>query len=169
MFGCRRRPARLNIPTMMMRRSGRTGLDPAGRIRLPRRGTMLRSAMVAVLLLTAAGALYGGVGGTDPPSPPEPPEQSPPPAAARLSIPDGLVGVPVPLGTPAGLAMLQPGDRVDLLAVPDGGGGDPAVLAGNAAVLGVDRPDATLFLALTPRQAHAVVSSTSRFAVIVRP
>lgn len=89
--------------------------------------------------------------------------------APRLPIPSGLVGVPVSLASPASLAMLRPGDRVDLLAVP-AAGGDPAPLAGAAPVLAVDPGAAALLLALTPEQGRAVVSTpaTSRFAVIVR-
>jgi hypothetical protein len=174
----------------------RTGLDPVGRLRRPRPGTVLRAALAA-LLLTAAVLTWHSGGGAGPPAPAGPalpspasdgsataappgpagspagPPEGPPagsPAAAhrsRLPIPDGMVGVPVPLGTPAATAMVLPGDRVDLLAVPTGG--QPVTVAEAVTVLGVDRPDATVLLALSPAQAHQVVAaSTGRFALVVR-
>jgi len=155
-------------------------LDPVGRPRLPRRTTTIRAALVTALLLTAAGVLYA----RDDPDPAAAPARADPPAteapapapdptpdpAARLPIPDGLVGVTVPLGDPASLAMLRPGDRVDLLAIP-AAGGDPVPLVDAAAVLAVDPAAAALLLALTPEQGQAAVSAstTGTFAVIVRP
>lgn len=155
-----------------------TKLDPVGRLRLPRRATTIRAALVTVLLLTAAGVLYA----RDDPAPAPAPARADPPATvapepgpapdpeARLPIPDGLVGVTVPLGDPASLAMLRPGDRVDLLAIP-AAGGEPVPLAAAAAVLAVDPAAAALLLALTPEQGRAAVSAstTGTFAVIVRP
>ncbi|MPZ27177.1 MAG: hypothetical protein GEV12_12395 [Micromonosporaceae bacterium] len=79
------------------------------------------------------------------------------------------MGVPVPLGDPASLAVLRPGDQVDLLAVPTGGG-EPAELVTGAPVLAVDQAAAALLLAVTPEQGRAVVSTpqpAARFAVIV--
>lgn len=131
---------------------------------------MLRLAVAAVLLLTAAGALYG----RDDLPPVEPglrqSAATPTPDPSRLPVPANLVGVPVPLGEPTALAVLHPGDRVDLLSVP-ADGGDPVPHADEALVLAVDSGAATLFLALTPAQAHDVVSApaSARFAVIVRP
>lgn len=175
-------------------------LDPVGRLRLPRRPAVVRAALAAVLLLTAAGVLYagGGPATTAAPSGPAEPATGPEeaatgsevqPAAAgpalpagpdtadpgqpdpdRLAIPAGLVGVPVPLGDPASLAVLRPGDQVDLLSVPTGGG-EPAALATGAPVLAVDHAAAALLLAVTPEQGRAVVSvplPDARFAVIVR-
>lgn len=163
-------------------------LDPVGRLRLPRRPAVVRAALAAILLLTAAGVLYAGA---DPatPAPPTGPEQTSgpedlatgppgPPAPAdpgqpdpdRLAIPAGLVGVPVPLGDPASLAVLRPGDQVDLLSVP-AGGGEPAALVSGAPVLAVDHAAAALLLAVTPEQGRAVVSMPlpdARFAVLVR-
>lgn len=148
-------------------------LDPVGRLRLPRRSTMLRLSLAAALLLTAAGVLYADP--ADPAAPaPTPPAQAPtPPAEDRLSIPDGLVGVPVPLAEPTALAVLRAGDRVDLLAVRGADTADPAgpaAVAGGAAVLAVDHGAAAVLLALTPAQAGEVVSAPggTRFAVIVR-
>lgn len=173
-------------------------LDPARSLRLPRRGAVWRILLVAVLLLAAAGA-WLGPGGADPPvsvpAPADPspdaspavatqaPAGSPPagsprvgeppagPSGTRLPVPDGLVGVPVPLGAPAATAMLRPGDRVDLLVTGATADDEPVLLAEDATVLAVDQPGAALLLALTPTQAHEVVAmaaSSARFAVIVR-
>jgi hypothetical protein len=154
---------------------------------------MLRTGLVAALLLTAAGVLYAGGGdparegapgpaatpelpagasgaGTDPATYPGPELGSGSVAdGARLPIPDGLVGVPVSLGDPSSLAVLRPGDRIDLLAVP-AAGGEPVGLATGARVLAVDRTAAALLLALTPDQGRAVVSvpaTTTSFVVVV--
>jgi hypothetical protein len=153
-----------------------TRLDPVGRLRLPRRTTTIRAALVTVLLLTAAGVLYArddpapAPARADPPATAAPEPDPTPDPDARLPIPDGLVGVTVPLGDPASLAMLRPGDWVDLLAMP-AAGGDPVPLADAAAVLAVDPAAAALLLALTPDQGRAAVSAsaTGTFAVIVRP
>jgi hypothetical protein len=172
-------------------------LDPVGRFRLPRRATLLRLVLVAVLLLTAAGALRTGAAGPAtaeapsrsgrPTTPPEPLPAAAPPAAApgagwgaepgaapgverprRLPIPDGLVGVPVRLADPASLAMLQPGDRVDLLALP--ANGDPVPVAGEVLVLALDHTTAALLLALSASQGNAVMAATTGtgFGVILR-
>jgi hypothetical protein len=141
-------------------------LDPVGRLRLPRRSTMLRISLVAALLLTAAGVLYAGP--QDSADPGRRPVAAVPTADPdRLPIPDGLVGVPVPLAEPTALAVLRAGDHVDLLAIA---GAEPAPVAGDAAVLAVDHAAAAVLLALTPDQASEVVSApdTTRFAVIVR-
>jgi hypothetical protein len=91
------------------------------------------------------------------------------PGPERLAIPDGLVGVPVSLSEPARLAVLRPGDRVDLLAI-SAAGGEPAPLASGAPVLAVDHAAAALLLAVTEEQGWAVASTppTTTFAVIVR-
>lgn len=149
-------------------------LDPVRRLRLPRRSALLRGALVALLLLTAAGVLYAGdeppAAGTGqaPPEAGQPEPEAGQPEAGRRAIPDGMVGVPVLLGDPARLALLRPGDRVDLVAVP-GSEGDPVVLAAGAAVLAVDHAAATLLLAATPAQARTVVATpaTAVLAVVV--
>jgi hypothetical protein len=149
-----------------------------------------------VLLLTAAGVLYSG-GGRDRPEPADPPlahpepsqahpepsqahadpsqatvpafapPPTPLPAGVRLPIPEGMVGVPVALGTPTAVAMVRPGDRIDLLLVP--GDGEPVAVARDVPVLAVVPSEAALFLALSPAQAQEVVATTGRFAVLVRP
>lgn len=145
---------------------------------------MVRLGLAAVLLLTAAGVLYA--------DPAEPDPAAPAPAGdGRLSIPDGLVGVPVTLAEPTALTVLRAGDRVDLLAVRGAGAGPAAdaarlggadgvtggdagagtrALAREAFVLAVDHAAAVVLLALTPGQAGTVVSvpGGTRFAVIVR-
>jgi hypothetical protein len=100
---------------------------------------------------------------------PEPAGPGPEPGTERLAIPPGRVGVPVGLGDPARLALLRPGDRVDLLAVPVMGG-DPVPLASEVPVLAVDPAAGTLLLAVTPEQGRAVLSApgaTTTFAVLV--
>jgi hypothetical protein len=152
-------------------RTSSARLDPVGRLRRPRRGTLLRLAATAALLVTAAGVLYTGDGDSHPPDEAPPAVTSPPPSpdpGGRLPIPEGAVGVPVTLGDPATLALLRPGDRVDLLA--SAGGGDPTPIAGDTAVLALDYDAAALLLALTPEQGRAVVSvpAGTVFAVLVR-
>lgn len=145
-------------------------LDPVGRLRLPRRITLLRLVAAAALLLTAAGVLHTGGDNAAPAPPPARTSQPPSPGpGGRLPIPDGAVGVPVTLGDPASLALLHPGDRVDLFAVA-ATGGQPDRLAGETPVLAVDHDAAALLLALTPEQGRAVVSvpAGSVFAVLVR-
>lgn len=171
----------------------RTGLEPAGRMRAARRATVLRAAIVAALLLTALAASYGlgRPAAPDRTAAPGPtaahqtatadqtaaatstsPPESPGPLAtstdgtARLPVPPGMVGVPVPMGAPPTLAMVRAGDEVDLLNVPDTG--EPMTVAEHARVLGVDRADAAVLLALTPEQAHRTVAASGRFAVLIR-
>jgi len=148
----------------------------------PRTATVLRAAVVAALLTVAAGVLYSQEPAECPTAPaaagptaagrtPEPPDGRP------LPIPQGLVGVPVRLAEPAALAVVRPGGRVDLLAVPAASTrapGEPGVVAPSALVLDVlagesDAPSAIL-LALDPQQARRTVAlpDTTRFAVILR-
>ena len=173
-------------------------LDPAGRLRLPRRTTTLRTVLVAVLLATAAGALHSGgppgdrpgMGGSD--SAAATPDAAgtavPGPAGAggdrsrsatvppgwapeeRVPVPEGMVGVPVALPEPGALAMVRPGDRVDLLSVPAEGGA-PAPVAQEVTVLAVDPGSATVLLGLPPERAVAALSAPAgdRFALVVRP
>lgn len=159
----------------------------------PRAATLLRAAVVAVLLTLAAGLLYAQESGPCPgaaASGAGAASATPAPAAARgpdpatpsrlgapLPIPHGLVGVPVRLAEPAALAVVRPGGRVDLLAVPATGSrpdpGQPSLVAPAALVLDVlatDGAAGALLLALAPDQARQAVAlpDTTRFAVILR-
>lgn len=198
------------MPTTRDRR-----LDPVRWPRPPRGVTVVRAALVAALLLTAAGVLYaapaapdglaprstpiptatpgdpaasrhppGGQapGGQAPGAGATPSPQTPAPPIGRLPLPPGAVGVPVRLTEPAALAVLRPGDRVDLLAVADEPRTDanrpdpPATIASGALVLAVPDPagdpldQAVVYLALSPTQARETVAfpPSVRFAVIVR-
>lgn len=98
------------------------------------------------------------------------------PAPAGISVqpvPSGRVGVPVRLADPAALALVQAGNRVDLLRLDESGGGATPV-AGSALVLQVTGSDdpavGGLLLALTPDEAkHAVAGPGQSFAVLIRP
>jgi hypothetical protein len=175
-----------------MRRT-RSGLDPVRGLRPPRPATLWRTCLVAVLLLAAV-AVWVGSSGSPPPAtartaahpgaspapgphaPAGPTPHSPLPVAplpatttgSRLPVPEGLVGVPVPLATPAATAMLRPGDRVDLLSTA--GDSVPLLVAANATVLAVDHPG-VLLLGLTASQAHEIIAmgGSAGFAVIIRP
>ncbi|MEV4540803.1 hypothetical protein [Micromonospora echinaurantiaca] len=120
-----------------------------------------------------AGALEGMDGGTGPGA--GEPAAGPDGRPAPLPLPTGAVGVPVRLAEPAALAVVRPGARVDLLALPPGADGAGSLLASRALVLdvvGADALDAgaALYLALPPDQARRAVSQPegSRFAIVVR-
>ncbi|HEX5541707.1 MAG TPA: flagellar biosynthesis protein FlgA [Micromonospora sp.] len=158
------------------------------------RGGLLRSVLVAALLVLAAGVLYSGEPAVSCPPPAGSPAAASPPtaqvpataadaertSAARPTLPAGLVGVPIRLAEPSALAFVRPGFRVDLLAAPAAGAGagaeaGPALLAPKALVLDVVDHEATggypaLYLALDPDQAQRTVGlpEGTRFAVIVR-
>lgn len=90
----------------------------------------------------------------------------------RPSIPEGTVGVPVRLADPTALALVHPGDLVDLLRLD--AKGDSTPIAGAALVLDVtsaDDPTAGgLLLALSPEQAARTVGGQAHgFAVLIRP
>jgi hypothetical protein len=151
-------------------------LDPVRRPRLPRGRTLLRVGLITAFLLTAVAALYA----RDPVACPPPPAvaASAPSADAsgRLAVPPGTVGLPVRLAEPAVLALVQPGDRVDLLAASGTSptptpAREPALQARDALVLGVVAADGAVLLALTPERARAIVGlpDGTRFGVIVRP
>ncbi|MFU8853931.1 flagellar biosynthesis protein FlgA [Micromonospora sp. SL1-18] len=149
---------------------------------LPRGGTLLRVALVAMLLGLAAALLQAPAGCPPDAAPAQPaPATSPsPPGDGRpsgaLPLPGGSVGVPVRLAEPAALAVLRPGARVDLLVIPAGGAaGEAKLLAPRALVLdvvgaGVVDGSSALYLALRPEQAQRAVGvpEGSRFAVVVR-
>ncbi|MGI5213274.1 flagellar biosynthesis protein FlgA [Plantactinospora sp. CA-290183] len=98
-----------------------------------------------------------------------------------LPLPAGAVGVPIRLAEPAALAVVRPGIRVDLLAVPaddrSARSTAPTLVAGRALVLDVldqaadDAVAGALYLALAPEQARRAVGmpAPTRFAIIVRP
>ncbi|RZU50354.1 hypothetical protein EV385_2126 [Krasilnikovia cinnamomea] len=166
-------------------------LDPA-RWRRPGRGTLMRLAAMAALLITAALMSWSG------PTTRCPPESSPardtgggastpggpattatPRASARgrPSLPHGTVGLPVRLAEPAALALVHSGDRVDLFRVHGTGQPDedrPTVARG-ALVLDVTAPDdpvgGGLLLALTPAEADRAVATPAGagYAVVIRP
>jgi hypothetical protein len=88
-------------------------------------------------------------------------------------VPPGRVGVPVRLADPTALALVHPGDQVDLLSVDGTGHGATAVVTG-APVLDVTGPDEPttggLLVALRPAEARtAVAVQGSGFAVLIRP
>ena len=88
------------------------------------------------------------------------------------AVPAGRVGVALRLADPAALALVAPGNRVDVLRV--GGSGRTARVAGAALVLGVTDADdfltAGLLVALTPAEAHRAVADPGRgFAVLLHP
>lgn len=88
-------------------------------------------------------------------------------------VPPGRIGVPVRLAEPTALALVHPGDRVDLLRV-DGtgrGAGAVAVAAPVLDVTGADDPiTGGLLLALRPAEAESAVAGQGRgFAVLIRP
>lgn len=144
-------------------------LDPV-RWRRPGRSTLLRAALVAALMVTAALVLWAGPGptstdtpgpaATDPRSgansarrPPDagrPSDAERPPDAGRLpdagrasqrpAVPSGSVGVPIRLAEPTALTLVHPGDHVDVFRVP-GGDASPQVIATAALVLGVTGAD----------------------------
>jgi hypothetical protein len=79
----------------------------------------------------------------------------------------------VRLAEPTALALVRPGDKVDLLRIDDTGQGT-ATVADAALVLGVtgaDDPTAGgLLLALRPAEAAKAVSAQGRgFAILIRP
>jgi hypothetical protein len=150
-------------------------LDPV-RWRRPGRSALLRWTAVAVLLGTAAAAGYARDPARCTPAMPSPATAEPSAGAPSgpptpLEVPRGSVGVPVRLAEPAALALLHPGDRVDLMASASDG---PRRVATNALVLNVhpaDDPGAGLFLAVTADEAHHTVDAPpdTRLAVLVRP
>ncbi|OZV74983.1 flagellar biosynthesis protein FlgA [Micromonospora echinospora] len=164
----------------------------------PGAGPLLRAGLVATLLGLAATVLYAPPGcdpapGAAPaatasaptgPAPASSPDDAPPVVAdagtddrtgGALPLPGGTVGVPVRLAEPAALAVVRPGSRVDLLALPAAGPATTVLLASRALVLDVVGAgdldgSSALYLALAPPQAERVVGQPegSRFAVIVR-
>ena len=167
-------------------------LDPV-RLRPPRARGLLRATGVAVLLALAAGVLW--IDADDPPAcrgaAASPTASSAPPTptgrgantSAPLPVPDGHLGIPVQVAEPATLAVVRPGDRVDLIARtgdPTAAAGDtePAtVLARDVLVLAVGPdPQASLdegvvYLAMTADEAERVATASPEvpIGVMVRP
>jgi hypothetical protein len=155
-------------------------LDPV-RWRRPGRSTLLRAAVVAALIVTAALLMWTGPATCEPscPAPPGPaavtesPKPPAPPSPSPGAVPPGLVGVPIRLAEPTALKLLHPGDHVDLFRVT-GTGGSPQAVATAAVVLGVtgaeDPTTGGLLLALTPAEARrTVISPAGGYAVLIRP
>ncbi|XTZ14020.1 flagellar biosynthesis protein FlgA [Micromonospora echinospora] len=173
---------------------GERSLRPVRFPARPGAGPLLRAGLVATLLGLAALVLHVPPGcdpapGTAPratastPTGPAPDDAPPVVADAgtgdrtggAIPLPGGTVGVPVRLAEPAALAVVRPGSRVDLLALPAAGPATTVLLASRALVLdvvGAGHLDGSsaLYLALAPPQAERVVGQPegSRFAVIVR-
>ncbi|BCJ43016.1 hypothetical protein GCM10010168_02420 [Actinoplanes ianthinogenes] len=157
-----------------MSRSGNRDerLDPI-RLRAPSRGTLLRLAAI-VTLLGLAVALFRAQPAKSPCATPPAKATTPAKATAsgKPSIPDDTVGVPVRLADPTALALVHPGNRVDLLRLDDGG--DTTPIATAALVLDVTAADdpttGGLLLALGAEQAAQAVATTGRgFAILIRP
>lgn len=114
---------------------------PGGRQRLRRALRRRRRAPAAVLALTAAALAVAGAGevSADPPPHREARERPRPPAVR-------LVSAPVRIADAAAVALLRPGDRVDVIAAPDsatGEAGKPRLVATAARVADVPRPGGT--------------------------
>jgi hypothetical protein len=160
------------------RDSGAGRLDPV-RWHRPARGTLLRLAAVAVLLVTAAAASWSPAqscalqtGAAAVPPPAKSAAAAPPTPAGPPTLPSGSLGVPIRLADPTALALVHPGNRVDLLRVDDESA--PSAIAAAALVLKVTAPgDPTtggLLLALTPAEAQRAVTTPAHgFAVLIRP
>jgi hypothetical protein len=88
-------------------------------------------------------------------------------------VPPDRVGVPVRLAEPTALALVHPGDRVDLLRIDGTGRGAGAVAVGAPVldVTGADDPaTGGLLLALRPGEAESAVAEQGHgFAVLIRP
>ena len=146
-------------------------LDPV-RWRGPNRGALLRLIAVAVLLVTSAAVLWSRPAACTPAPSAAPSHRSPPETPAGSSaIPAGSVGVPVRLADPTALAVVHPGNRVDLLRLDDAGGTTPVASAALVLdVTGADDPAVGgLLLALAPDEAEQAVAPAGRgFAVLIR-
>jgi hypothetical protein len=174
-------------------------LDPVG-WRPPGRGALLRLGAITVLLATAAVLIWSrpaatscadpaaartstssaaaSGSGSDPAAGSNEPhgtaasDGQPAASGDRPVIPAGSVGVPVRLADPTALALVHPGNRVDLLRLGDDGHSTPVASA--ALVLDVTNADdptsGGLLLALRAEQAAQAVATPGRgFAILIRP
>ncbi|GAA4593504.1 hypothetical protein BJY16_001004 [Actinoplanes octamycinicus] len=152
-------------------------LDPV-RLRPPGRGLLLRLGAIVVLLGIAAVLVRARPAGAPcaaPTAAKATARASPLPSGAapgRPVIPDGTVGVPVRLADPTALALVHPGNRVDLLRLDDEGDATPVASAALVLdVTGADDPAVGgLLLALDGEEAARAVAAPSRgFAILIRP
>ncbi|MBU2663005.1 hypothetical protein KOI35_05740 [Actinoplanes bogorensis] len=147
-------------------------LDPV-RWRRPARGTLLRLAVVAILLGTAALVSWSPPPSCESPTYTVPAANSPSASAPATNqvVPPGNVGVPVRLADPAALALVEAGNRVDLLRLEGGSSTQVADAALVLQVSGSDDPTSGgLLLALTPDEAERAVAGPGQsFAVLIRP
>lgn len=88
-------------------------------------------------------------------------------------MPAGSVGVPVRLADPTALALVRPGNHVDLLRLGDEADGTTAVATAALvlSVTGADDPTTGgLLLALTPAEARQAIATPKHgFAIVIRP
>ena len=156
-------------------RDGR--LDPV-RWRRPSLGRLFRLTVVAVLLVAAAVVSWSpssdcaDAPAHTVPAVTTPTGSAPPGDGEAQQVPSGSVGVPVRLADPAALALVEAGNRVDLLRLDESDGSTTPV-AESALVLRVtgsgDPTIGGLLLALTPDEAeNAVAAPGQSFAVLIR-
>jgi len=163
---------------MRGRSSREPRLDPV-RWRLPGRGALLRLAIVATLLATAAVVLWsrpqpcaGCVSDAPTPSSRITPS-GPASTQGRAAVPTGTVGVPIRLAEPTALQLVHAGDHVDLFRLNEPSA-SPQPIATAALVLGVtgaeDPATGGLLLALTPAEAQQTVTKADHgYAILIRP
>lgn len=163
-------------PPRLGRKRTEPRLDPV-RWRRPGHSTLIRLIAVAVLLAVGAMVSWSRPQRCAAPplvaASPRAPTPSAPAAKAGPAVPPGSVGVPVRLAEPTALALVRPGDLVDLLRLDETGHGATPV-ASAALVLGVtgaDEPTSGgLLVALRPAEAEKAVAAQGRgFAVLIRP
>ncbi|MCX2183233.1 hypothetical protein KV205_22265 [Streptomyces sp. SKN60] len=126
---------------------GLPAFDPlrvrGARLRLRRALRRRRRAPAAVLAMTAVTLAAAGAAGADDPAPQPPP---PPARVAHRPAAVSLVSAPVRIADAATVRLLQPGDRVDVIAAPNsvtGVAGEARVVASGARVAEVPQPGET--------------------------
>jgi hypothetical protein len=148
------------------RSPGDERLDPPRwRVPVPRRSGLLRGAAVVALLCLAALALLDNGQATSRNAIPAKP---PVPATSGVAAPPGAVGFPLRLPDAGVVAVVQPGQRVDVLSASGQGG----VVAEDVLVLrsSRDADGALLYLGVSRAQANrlAALVSETRLTVTVR-